>query len=125
MRRNIVLTAAAAIIIVIGTMSGTVHAYSITSGSSMAVIPILTPFENFFKSINSVSVVGPSIGVQSIPKNSFIMGGVQSGFQWFDNWLYGIAGFHISGLFTTILSVFSWLLGFVKGGVDWLLNVIH
>ena len=130
MRRAIFLIVAIALVTSIGITTGTAHAYPVASGSSGlptfgTSTSILAPFESFFKSMNSVSIVGPSVGAQSIPQNDFVINEIQHGFQWFDNWLYGIAGFHISGLFTAILSMFSWLLDFIKGGVDWLLSVVH
>ena len=63
----------------------------------------------------------PSGGSQG----SFLTTAIKNAFGWFDNWLYGIAGFHVSNFFTAILNIFSWVLGVVKGGVDWLLALFH
>jgi hypothetical protein len=129
MHRISVFIVAIAVVLLAGTLVGTARAYSIASGTSQPSLPfnvngILAPFENFFNSMNSVSITGQSTTAvtRSAPPNSIVTNGVRSGFQRFDAWRYGIAGFHISGIFITSLSMFSWLLGVVKGGVDWLLH---
>jgi len=97
---------------------------------------IVTPFEGFIKSVNGIGSLGrlptyqvPASGppASSImpQQGSFIAQWVRNAFQSFDNWLYGILGFHISGLLTAVLNIFSWLLGIVKGAVDWFLGAIH
>jgi hypothetical protein len=49
---------------------------------------------------------------------------VHNGLAQFDTWLYGVAGFHIINLLTTVLTILSWILGWLKGGVDWLIGVL-
>ncbi|MGC9968921.1 MAG: hypothetical protein ABSC29_04320 [Minisyncoccia bacterium] len=128
-----ILLAVAGFVLIVS--SDTTEAYSI-SGASPLPQPQQTdfgvftvPFENFLHSVNSVNSIGnvaPQLNL-SIPQQgggSFITTGIQNAFQQFDSWLYGIAGFHISGFFTAILSIFSWLLGIVKSIVDWLLGAI-
>lgn len=126
------------VIVAVATTTTTANAYSVYAGPQPSTPlsiggfnfgNLLAPFQNFINSINSVgntsSLTIPSIGPTSIPTNGMVASGVQSAFQWFDNWLYGIAGFHIGGLLVAILNVFSWLLGIVKGAVDWILGLIH
>jgi len=106
----------------------TARAYSISgsSGSGPDLGSFTAPFENFFRSINNVGSVNISIPQQvGGSSGSLLVTGIQNAFGQFDNWLYGIAGFHISGFFTAILSIFSWLLGLVKGIVDWLLSLFQ
>lgn len=105
----------------------TACAYSTNDTGAAARNPITAPFEDFYHSINSVGNILPGSTTPqmrlSIPTtNGFVTTNVQDALSQFDNWLYGIAGFHVLELFTAILSVLSWLLGIVKGGVDWLLG---
>jgi hypothetical protein len=120
--------------------SGTARAYSLANGAAPAggvgvtsgnfdFGNILTSLQNFLQGIGFNSVpIGtfpqPS-GIPSMSSSGFWSTSVQGALQWFDAWLYGIAGFHIIGLLTAILSIFSWLLGIVKGAVDWLLGILH
>ena len=39
--------------------------------------------------------------------------------EWFDTWSFGVAGFHPVTVANSLLAVYSWLLGAMKGGVDW------
>lgn len=48
----------------------------------------------------------------------------QNALRQFDEWLYDKIGFHVWSFFLAILGIFSWLLGVVKGGVDWLLKFL-
>lgn len=135
MRHHPALIAGITAVISIGIVAvGTAHAYPIASGApggipgslpSGSLNDIFAPFGNFIKNINSVSITVPPVGVPPIPQNSTITDDIRNAFQQFDAWLYGIAGFHISGLLTAILNIFSWLLGILKDGIDWLLGVIH
>lgn len=94
---------------------------------------LFAPFQSFINSINSVGTNAVQVSApstpQSVPQNNAVTVGtenlLQNLFQQFDNWLYGIAGFHISGFFLAILNIFSWLLGVVKGAIDWLLGLLH
>ena len=90
---------------------------------------LFAPFQNFIKSINSVGTNAVEVNVPSVPQNNPLAAGaenwLQSQFRQFDDWLYGIAGFHISGFFVAILNILSWLLGIVKSVVDWLLGLLH
>lgn len=120
------------------------YAYPVVGSTGSTPVPTINgfnfdsltvPFQNFVQSIqNSANSIGnpagslnaPSVfSVPSMPQNGSFTNWIQSGFQQFDAWLYGIAGFHISGLIAAVLHIFSWLLGAVKGAVDWLLNIIH
>lgn len=117
--------------------SGTAHAYSVQGnapaggGSSLDFNGLLSPLQNFIESIrsinaNSIPQLGPTSFSPSLnPTNSFITTNAQGAIQQFDTWFYGVAGFHIIGLLTAILGIFSWLLGLVKNVVDWLLGLIH
>lgn len=90
---------------------------------------LFAPFQNFINSVNSVGTNAVQVNVPYIPQNNVLTAATESWlqnlFQQFDNWLYGIAGFHISGFFMAILNIFSWLLGIVKSAVDWLLGLLH
>ncbi len=99
-----------------------------TIGSSLG--NLAAPFENFFRSINNVGSVNvPTTPTQtnlSAPHGSdWITAWFKNEFDQFDNWLYGVAGFHISGFFLAILGIFSWILGLVKSGVDWVLGALN
>lgn len=111
------------------------HAYSINGqqpaapampaiGNGSSGIDLAQPFVNFFQSLGSVGKISVPTSI-----NSAVSQGVKTQAQgfWdqFDTWLYGVAGFHISGLLTAILSILSWILGIVKSAVDWLLGLIH
>lgn len=45
--------------------------------------------------------------------------------QGFDAWFYGIAKFHISGIFDAILGVIIWVLDLAKSLINWILSLIH
>lgn len=117
---------------------GEAHAYSVNSGtpaepaaqSSFNFNILTAPFEGFIKSIRSVGsapvpAAGPQFNPPAVPQGNFFASTVQSAFGQFDNWLYGIIGFHISSLFFAVLNIFSWILGVVKGGVDWLRGLLN
>ena len=108
----------------------TANAYSIQNGqgaqdgptmpSSMggfSVSGLLAPFQNFIHSINS-------IGATSAPNLTGPSSNTRGAFQRFDDWLYGVAGFHISNFLNAFLNIFSWMLGVVKSGVDSLLKLL-
>ncbi len=128
-----------------GTNGGTAGTTGAPPSAVLPTIPaintfnfnsLIVPFQNFIQSfegsansIKTPSIPGsfnmpPSVSIPAVPQGSFT-NMIQNWFQQFDAWLYGIAGFHISGLFVAILSILSWLLGIVKGAVDWLLGVLH
>src|SRR5258708_3270104 len=86
---------------------------------------LFLPFQNFFRSIGSIgnTNVLPAIR-SSVPASNFFTTSAWDAFSAFDNWLYGIAGFHISNFLTMILGVLSWVLNYAKGIVDWLLGFL-
>ncbi len=115
------------------------NAYSITTGGATAhPVPqaagstnfnfsngfqsLSTPFEDFVRRIQSVDNTNVNVGTAVPP---VVTATAQNWFQQFDNWLYGIIGFHISTVLDAILNVFAWVLDFAKQIVDWLLSVIH
>jgi hypothetical protein len=102
--------------------SGSNSGAGIWSGSNVA-----TPFENFWNSLVSVGGTNFNVAPAAVPNFSNMAADSAHGaFEQFDAWLAGITGgFHISSLLTLLLSLFSWLLGFVKGIIDWLLSWIH
>lgn len=115
---------------------GIAEAYSTTlaygGGSGITSAPdfqsILAPFENFFRSIGSIGnlpLPTPVVNSPSVPQNPAVAGFIKDLFQKFDAWLYGIAGFHIAGIFTAILDIFSWVLGITKDIVDWFLRILR
>ncbi len=123
--------------LIMGVLGGA-HAYSVYDTDSTntpsigggGLDSLIAPFESFIKSITSIgSVKGPfltPINVPSMPTgNSMITTGIEAAFQSFDNWLYGVVGFHIGGIFLAVLGVFSWVLGTVKSAVDWLLRLLR
>ncbi len=120
-------------LIIFFTYSGSAYAYPIyetetntqsTTGNTFS--GLFSPFQNFFRSINSVGKSRVRIGGQpSVRQNNVLMSGFQGAFERFDSWLNGIIGFRVSGLFVAILNILSWLLGLVKHGVDWLLSLLH
>lgn len=48
----------------------------------------------------------------------------QSVLQWFDVWLYGIAGFHILSLSNIFIQIISWLTAMAKNFVAWVQNAL-
>ncbi len=87
------------------------------SGTSIQVpsfnFDISGPFQSFIKGMSTFSL--GNVG-QWTP---------QSAWQGFDNWLYGITGFHISGFLTAITGVLVWVLNLAKSIIDWLLSFLH
>lgn len=116
------------------------HAYPVNGAPPTNTLPFIpsvsnfnfgnltAPFQNFIQSIGNIGTQSkinvPPVNVPAMPQNGASANWFQNAFQQFDAWLYGIAGFHISGLFVAILNIFSWLLGIVKGSVDWLLGIL-
>ena len=77
-----------------------------TIGSSLG--NLAAPFENFFRSIGNVGSVNvPTTPTQMNPSaphgSDWVTAWFKNEFNQFDNWLYGVAGFHISGFFLAIL----------------------
>jgi len=131
-RKNWLLLSALVASLTLFLSYGSASAYSVSGTPSAAnggldFNGLLAPFENFIHSINSAGNTVPQISPPTSggPFTQQISGGVQGGLQRFDAWFYGVAGFHVLNLFTAILNIFSWLLGFVKGIVDWLLSIVH
>ncbi len=90
---------------------------------------LLAPVQNFFQSIGSINTdvipqVGFGSGTSLGPTSPLVLNWIQGVLRQFDGWLYGIAGFHIIAFFAAMLGIFSWLLGLIKSGVDWLLGII-
>ncbi len=100
---------------------------SVPTVQSSGLNTMIAPFENFFRSMTSMSGgqgLGPASLPPSVTNNPAINGGVRGALQGFDQWLYGIAGFHILGLFAALLNILAWILGLVTSIVDWLLHLI-
>lgn len=79
---------------------------------------------SFFNGDTSMNAIGNS--VSNIPiggtNSHFTLG---NAYQDFDNWLYGAAGFRISGFFNAILNVIIWLLNLAKEIINWFLSLVH
>jgi len=106
--------------------SGGQTSFTSPTDLSQSFSQLTTPFEDFFNSLGSLwtSNAGGTVPSYMAPTSSaFFTNTAQNAFQSFDNWLYGIAGFHISGLFVAILNIFSWILGILQNSVTWLLSV--
>jgi hypothetical protein len=93
-------------------------------------------------SINSISRwwQTSSFGITSFITNSFssmkqvntqvsriTVGNTNIGsiYQNLDGWLYSVIGFHITGIFTALISLFGWLLNLAKEIILWALSLIH
>lgn len=105
----------------------TIHAYSIydtpTSTSSTFGGGILSPFENFFQSVGSINTTSLNISIPTGTTMEVLTEAGQTAWNRFDAWLYGIAGFHISNFFSQLLTIWSWILGTVKSGIDSLIKI--
>ena len=125
---------AAGVVFIFAAMVTNAHAYSIyetstiDSGVSGRGLNSLTaPFENFIQSIGSINtkIFQPSPNIMNNAVSNPVTNGLQGVFGQLigqlDGWVYGVAGFRVSDLLTSILTILSWLLGAVKVGVDWLL----
>ena len=123
-----------ATVVLMSVTAKTVHAYSVNAtgggggtvqGSTLGD-PFL-PFENFIHSLGSVgpNAIWTTGGSPAAPLGGMFSNIIHNALVQFDAWLFGIAGFHILDLGTAILSILSWLLGLIKGWVDWLLRLIH
>jgi hypothetical protein len=139
-------------LIIIGTMgfalaafSGVAHAYALPGTTSGTTAPtyaapsfyyggwttstLLAPFQNFTQSLQSIGntnlrVTVPTAGMPNFPDVAAQT--AHGAFEQFDAWLAGITGgFHIAVILTVFLQLMSWLLGIVKGGIDWALSWIH
>ncbi len=92
---------------------------------------LISPFNNFINSVNSVGtsaihVAPPSSFTAPItPSNGFLREGARNGLQAVDNWTHQTFGFPVSNIFLGFLHIFSWMLGAVKGGVDWVLGLFQ
>jgi hypothetical protein len=138
------LSIAFMVIGILGMATPLAHAYSLypdaqvesssnTTGSG-GFSGLLSPFTNFFNSVQSIKPSDLNPGSLSAPigaptltgiPNGMVQDTVHNGFYQFDSWLYGIAGFHISTIFIPFLKIFSWILGFLKGIADWLVGALH
>jgi len=121
-------------------LSATAYAYSVypapapagstaPSPSTAGFGSLTAPLDNFLQSINNIGATNPSVPENSFTPptapNGMVTTEIENNLQKFDTWLYGIAGFHILTVFVVILNVLSWLLGIVKGGVDWLIGLLR
>ncbi len=107
-----------------GTSEGQGNSATTISLSSLNFGSLFAPFQSFLNSIGSVgSEATPQLNL-SAPQTQFLTTGAQNVFQQFDNWLYGIIGFHVSGFFAAILGVILWVLGIAESIVKWLLGVV-
>ena len=116
-------------------------AYSISSGTESAATTsaagglndLMTPFNNFVNSINAVGTsalqvgppmpfVAPRVPTNILPTN-LLRTGAQNGLQSADNWASQNLGFPVSNIVLGFLHIFSWTLGAVKGGVDWVIGL--
>jgi hypothetical protein len=124
--------------VVVTIMAPLAHAYSLypnnmpqsqSTSESTGFSQLLTPFTNFFTSVQSISPSDLNVNSGSQSPMAGIPAGAQenvrNGFYGFDTWLYGKIGFHISTIFIPILTLFSWILGFLNGIVNWLVNALH
>ncbi len=113
-----------------GAGSGAASLPAIPAIQNGGLNSLFAPFENFFQSMTSMagSTGGQGLGSGSLPasvtNNPAVNNGVRGALQGFDEWLYGLAGFHILGLFAALLNILAWILGLVKSIVDWLLHLI-
>lgn len=121
-------------ILLLATSAPPAGAYSIAGNNPPNLLEnFAAPFQSFIESINSTRPfggiaipAGPGrFGPSVSPQAGFLIQDIQNLFRMFDNWLYNIAGFHILVFFAATLNIFSWLLGAVKGAVDWLLGLIR
>lgn len=86
---------------------------------------LLTPFQNFIKSIQSLNQtsIGLHQGGYTPPVNTRLDVGAY--FSELDAWVYAKTGLRPSQIFVVLLAALSWALGLIKQGVDWLLNLVH
>jgi hypothetical protein len=90
---------------------------------------LLAPFQNFTQSLQSISNTNLNVTVPTTTMPNFSDAATQAAhgtFEQFDAWLAGATGgFHIAAILTVFLRLMSWLLGIVKGGIDWALSWIR
>jgi hypothetical protein len=79
---------------------------------------------SLFNGNNSMNTVGKAVSGISIGAGSsqLTIGGV---YQNFDNWLYGVAGFHVSEFFNAVVSIIVWLLNLTRNIINWALSLTH
>jgi hypothetical protein len=115
-----------------GTSAGTGTGATDTNNVSQSLNSLSTPFENFVQSLDNMwnnpggagsSAAGSTLYTPPSWTTQILTTGAQGAAESFDNWLYGIFGFHISTFFVAILNIFSWILGVMQGAVNWLLGV--
>jgi hypothetical protein len=82
------------------------------------------PFQNFFASLKSASTSTANNSSQIVTTNT-TSGSGKMVLQQIDDWTSVHLGFRFSELFGAVLGALSWVLGFAKGIVDWLLNFLH
>ena len=86
------------------------------------------PFLNFSQSLQAIGKTNLNVtipvSVPTVPNVTDVAPQVaHNAFEQFDGWLAGMTGgFHIAAFLTVFLQIMSWLLGVVKGSVDWLLG---
>jgi hypothetical protein len=86
------------------------------------------PFLNFTRSLQSVNGTSLNFVVSTTSVPNFSDTATQAAhgaFEQFDGWLAGIIGFHVSQILVVFLQLMSWILGLVKGTIDWMLSWIR
>ena len=112
---------ASAIVVGIGILAfaivtgapGTAHAYPLGSTSPPLIPPGVGAGIPGLQGFNLGTTVGTAVS-QDVSSEA------HGAAEQLDAWLYTIIGFHILDFFNSILTIFSWILGWLKGGVDWL-----
>lgn len=92
---------------------------------SVSIPKFINSIGSFFNENISTNTIGNTVSnipIGNINNNQLTIGGA---YQNFDTWLYGVAGFHISGFFNAILSVIVWLLNLAKDIITWFLSLVH
>jgi hypothetical protein len=82
--------------------------------SSYGITSFIT---NSFSSMRQVNTQ-----VSHITVGNTNIGGI---YQNLDSWLFGVVGFHITGIFTALISLFGWLLNLAKEIILWAISLIH
>ena len=77
-----------------------------------------------FFSGNTSNTIGTTVSNVSIggANSQLTLGGA---YQNFDNWLYGVAGFHVSEFFNAVVSIIVWLLNLTRNIINWALSLTH
>jgi hypothetical protein len=126
---------------------GVANAYSLTGGTPGAPAGSLSspdfsgnwtntlnnlsaPFQSFMQSLGSIN--GGSLNANnlltppiSVPVPSYVSSGVQNIFGQFDAWLYGVAGFHINGVWQVFIGALTFVLVLLQKIISWLLSLLH